>query len=88
MKQNKKILNEILEEIPELQSDKEQLSEALLLLEKRKPQEKIDTKFQTKLKQRLQNISAIKAGKTKNFYFFFIPVLSFCFIVVGGYISF
>lgn len=88
MNKNNTQLQEFLDEVPELTSDKEKLSDVIMVLKNIENKEPIDPVFQKKLKTRLENVIELKSWKKKTFWLFLIPVFSFCFIVIWGYISF
>ena len=83
----KDILEEILENNPELKKDKKKLEKIILFLEKNNPEIIISKDFKNNLKSRLNNIikfNEINKKRKVNFFWFlnyFVPVFSLFFIV-------
>lgn len=79
----KEILNEILENNPELEKDKKQLWNVIIELQENNPKILISNEFKESLKSRISWLINLKQNKKTNFVILAIPVFSFIFIVAG-----
>lgn len=77
-----KIVNEIIENIPELEKDKKDLNNTVSFLEANNPEIKASKEFKKNLKTRIKWIISIKQSDKKSlFKFFAIPAFSFIFVM-------
>ncbi|QFR39625.1 hypothetical protein A9Q91_05390 [Candidatus Gracilibacteria bacterium 28_42_T64] len=85
MKNNNKIVDELIGENPELKDKKKHLSEAIKVLKSINPQIKAPQKFKKDLKKRLTNIIQHKKNTyiKKRYYHIFIPIFATSFAVFG-----
>ncbi len=83
MKNNNKIVDELIGENPELKDKKKHLSEAIKVLKSINPQIKAPQKFKKDLKKRLTNIIQHKKNTyiKKRYYHIFIPIFATSFAV-------
>lgn len=77
----KDILNELLEEFPELKGDEEKIKKVVYYLNQSKPDIKASKEFKIDLKNRLDSLIVLKNWQKTSFLKFAIPVFAFCFIV-------
>ncbi|MDD2871723.1 MAG: hypothetical protein PHS49_07085 [Candidatus Gracilibacteria bacterium] len=79
----KKIVNEIIENNPELAADKDKLEKVVNLLADNNPQIVASKEFKKSLKSRIDGIIKLKQGNKSNFLIFAIPIFSLLFIASG-----
>lgn len=77
----KKILDEIIENIPELEDKKQEIFDVINILKKNNPKIFPTKEFKKTLKNRLKWLINLKQNKKRNFLIFVIPIFSFLFIV-------
>jgi len=80
-----KIVDEIIDNLPELEKDKDVLLKTVSFLDENKPDIKIDNNFKKSLKSRLDWLISIKEWRKNKFSIFAIPVFSFVF-AIGGFV--
>lgn len=76
-----KIIDEIIENIPDLEKDKVVLEKTINFLDENKPEIKIDKDFKMSLKSRIDWLVSIKSWSKSKFTMFAIPVFSFVFAI-------
>lgn len=76
-----KLLNEILENQPELEKNKDSLEKVINSLEENNPKIMASKEFKESLKSRIDWLIWIKQNKKSNFVIFAVPVFSFMFVI-------
>lgn len=74
-------IKELLEEFPELSEDSNKLEQVIKYLEGSNPNIEAWMEFKESLRKRLDNIIELKTWKKKRFWFFAVPVFSFCLVI-------